>query len=56
MEEPLGFQTPSYHTRFIQAHQKMACLLRKAMYGLKQSARVWNWKFDYFLQAYDLIV
>jgi hypothetical protein len=56
MEEPLGFQTPSFHTRFNQAQQKMACLLRKALYGLKQSARVWNRKFDYFLQAYDLIV
>lgn len=26
------------------------------MYGLRQSARVWNRKFDHFLQAYDLIV
>ena len=40
MEDPFGFQTPYYHAMFNQAHWKMAFLLQKILYNLKQSTQV----------------
>jgi hypothetical protein len=48
MEQPVGFRdSRSPH---------LVCRLHKALYGLKQSPRVWNRKFDNFLQNYELLV
>lgn len=50
MQQPISFEVCRARKR------RLVCRLNKGLYGLKQSVRVWNQKFDQFLQAYDLIV
>ena len=47
MTQPVGFEDPN--------QAGMVCKLRKALYGLRQSSRVWNYRFNSFLNAYSLI-
>ena len=42
MEHPEGF--------IVQGNEDKVCLLRKYLYGLKQSPRQWNLKFDSFMK------
>jgi hypothetical protein len=44
MEQPTGFVT--------LGKEKQVCRLKKSLYGLKQSSRVWNRKFSDFLTQY----
>jgi hypothetical protein len=44
MEQPTGFVTPG--------KENQVCRLKKSLYGLKQSSRVWNRKFSDFLTQY----
>jgi len=39
----------------IDAKENMVCRLKKSLYGLKQSSRVWNKTFTKFLNDYNLI-
>lgn len=34
--------------------EDLVCLLQQAIYGLKQSSRVWNQRFKTFLEKYEL--
>jgi transposase InsO family protein len=47
MAQPLGFEDPQ--------HVGEVCRLRKALYGLRQSARLWNRKFTQFLHSNGLV-
>ena len=47
MPQPIGFEDPN--------QARMVCRLQKALYGLRQSSRVWNHRFNLFLNAYNLI-
>ncbi|KAL3701666.1 hypothetical protein R1sor_019688 [Riccia sorocarpa] len=46
MEQPEGYVA--------KGKEDMVCLLQRAIYGLKQSSRVWNLKFTELLQEYQL--
>jgi hypothetical protein len=59
MEQPIGFNSQiesSVPRASTVKGSPIVCLLKKAIYGLKQSARVWNKKFDSFLKEYDLLI
>jgi hypothetical protein len=47
MAQPLGFEHPE--------HRGKVCRLRKVLYRLQQSARLWNRKFSHFLSNNGLI-
>ena len=47
MEQPLGYVA--------QGESSMVCLLKKAIYGLKQSPRAWFQKFSQFLFSYGFV-
>ena len=47
LEQPQGFVVPG--------KEDWVYLLHKCLYGLKQSSRVWNKKFDMFLQKFGLV-
>ncbi len=42
MEQPQGF--------IQEGGKHLMCKLHKSLYGLKQSSRMWNWKFDAILK------
>ena len=46
MEQPLGFVAP--------AEKGRVCHLRKSLYGLKQSPRVWFGKFSQAVEEFDM--
>ncbi len=46
VRQPEGFTTP--------VKEKWVCRLHKGLYGLKQSSRLWNIKFDAFITKYGL--
>ena len=46
IEQPEGFIKPG--------HESSVCCLKKCLYGLKQSPRIWNQKFNSFLVKYGL--
>jgi hypothetical protein len=47
MEQPQGF----VH----QGGEHLVCKLHKSLYGLKQSPRAWNQKFDTFLKSVEFM-
>ena len=47
MQQPEGFVNPETSS--------YVCLLLKNLYGLKQSARLWNHTFDHFFKLYNLL-
>ena len=44
MEQPKGFE--------VQKGKDMVCLLKRSLYGLKQSTRQWNKRFDLFITSH----
>ena len=48
MNEPKGYETSS-------GNVKMVCRLNKAIYGLKQSGRMWNIELNNFLKSHGFI-
>lgn len=46
LEQPEGCVTPG--------RESDVCLLKKSIYGLKQSSRAWNKRFDHFLTKFGL--
>ena len=42
MKQPEGFA--------VKGKKEMVCKLKKSLYGLKQSPKMWNLKFDTFIR------
>ena len=52
LEETIYMEQPEGH--ITAGHEKKVCLLKKTIYGLKQSPRAWNVKFNDFILQYGL--
>ena len=47
MEQPPGFVAQGESSSLV-------CLLRRSLYGLKQSPRAWFWKFNTVIQEFGM--
>jgi len=52
LEEEIYLEQPEGYT--VPGSESKVCLLKKCIYGLKQSSRIWNQRFDSFLTQFGL--